>query len=71
MDKLTDIHEALHDAVTETKKKNLVPRTFKVREEIWNAASEICKTNGTTASAYLRKCMDSLVADYSGKSLNE
>lgn len=62
---LTTVHDALAAAVQETKGNvKLITGTFKIAPEVHEAAQKICKSNGTSLSAYLRFCALSLVNDY-------
>lgn len=63
---LTNVHEALQEAVIESKRPPKLDKTFTFRSDAQTTeeAEKICAANGTTLSMYLRKCIDALVKDY-------
>lgn len=63
--KLTNVHEALADAVQEDQGgQPMVHKTFRIQESIYDEAAEICQRHGTTMSSFLRHCCIGLVRDY-------
>lgn len=67
--RLTNIHECLADAASEPHVKSLEEKplkafSFRIREESFAAASEICDRHGTTISEFLRQCCEAIVRDY-------
>lgn len=61
-----NIHQALNEASLEARQKaEAVPYSLRLHPELLSRAKAICKTHGTDLSAYLRKCAEALVADYS------
>ncbi len=63
---LTSVHEALAKAASENIKETqrMVVLSTKVSPDVEAVVQDICRNHGTTISAYLRKCCESLVADY-------
>ncbi len=66
--KVTDIHEAMTHAVDATFKpenqEKLVQGSYRVSPIVKEKAEQICASNGTTLSAYVRACTEALVRDY-------
>lgn len=62
--KLTNVHEAMMDAVHESKTPTLVSYTFKSNPEHNQMAEQICARNGTNLPTFLRKCVEGLIKDY-------
>ena len=63
---LTSVHIALSEATQASKAEMaaMVPVTVKMHENVKDIASDICKTNGTNLSEFLRKCCEGLIRDY-------
>lgn len=66
---MINVHEALQRATLKDEPKVLVTRSIKANAVTWQCASDICKSNGTDISKWLRECINGLIEDYSGKSL--
>jgi hypothetical protein len=67
--KLTDIHEVLTEAKTEKfQDGKMETYTYKAMAQTKQDAESICKTNGTTLSAFVRGCLKALVKDYNPSS---
>ncbi len=62
----TNLHEALQDAVMETREATQPTKNFSVRLSEGSAAQAqaICQAHGTTLSGYLRHCVLGLIQDY-------
>ena len=62
----TTLHEALQDAVVETRETTQPTKNFSVRlsEQAAAQAQAICTAHGTTLSGYLRHCVLGLIRDY-------
>lgn len=66
---IANIHDALTDAITgkarykRDPKENITVRLDPAKKE---KAKEICEVSGTTASDFLRACVDRLLLDYMG-----
>ncbi len=64
---ITDIHQALQRAaLSEGDRVPLENANFKCNPVKKEIAIQICEKNGTTFSAYMRECVNALVADYMG-----
>lgn len=63
---LTSVHQALQAAAQEDRKNQapLVPVSLKAHSDTKEVCEKICKSNGTTLSSFLRKCMEGLAQDY-------
>lgn len=66
MTRLTNVHEALANAATESElaSEKMEKKTFYARASSFEACAVICERHGTTVSEFLRSCMDGLVHDY-------
>lgn len=65
--RLTTLHECIHDV--NLKGDHPLPTqtqsvTFRIHGDVKDIADEICRTNGVSLSAYLRKCCENLIRDY-------
>lgn len=64
--KLLNVHEVLQDAFieSEAERTEWVTQSFRIPLPLKKMCEEICKSNGTDASKFLRKCCETLVRDY-------
>jgi hypothetical protein len=72
MIELRSVHDALQAAVIATSSQPSKPdpkvnMTVRLDADRKRLLKEICETNGTTASDFLRACADALISDYLGK----
>ncbi len=69
-EKFRSVHELLHDAaigIDEARPIHPKPRTiqsFQVALDDKQKLDEICRSNSSTASAFLRACVSELIKDY-------
>jgi hypothetical protein len=67
-EKLQTVHECLdeaaQDGATAESDNSMVQGSYRAPANIKALAEDICKTNGTSASAFIRKCLERLVKDY-------
>lgn len=69
---LTNVHEAMQNAVTKDRDKViLINANFKVHPIKKEIAEQICEKHGTSLSAFLRECVEGLVKDYTGQDEEE
>jgi hypothetical protein len=63
---LTTVHSALAEAASEPRQEEAAmgTYTFRVHKDRREKAEMLCKQHGTTLSAYLRKCIETLPRDY-------
>lgn len=67
---LTDVHIAMC-AATQSSSESKAPPTS-VRLGNWGKlAAEICSTNGTSLSMFLRKCCEGLCRDYGAEDVKD
>lgn len=69
LDQTTDVHMALQEAVLEGQLIQDDSISIKINSQVKSKLQEVCKANGTTASAYLRKCGEALVRDLLPKTI--
>lgn len=64
--KLTDVHQALSTAATESlaESQPLYPFSFRISKETAEKVQELCARHGTTLSEFVRQCCEGLVKDY-------
>lgn len=68
MNKTTDVHQALSNAVLREKSKVAsVNANFKINPIHKEMAEQICGQHGTTLSSFLRECVSGLIKDYVGE----
>lgn len=64
-DRLHNVHDSLNQAAAdETSEEGMTQGSYRVYPTTKKLAEDICKANGTTLSAFLRKCCEGLVRDY-------
>lgn len=66
---LKNVHELLHEAAldgrpSKEEAEGWEPTSFREHPEWRTEADAICRQNGTTLSAFIRKCCRQLVKDY-------
>ena len=62
---LLSVHDALNNAVMASKPLPGKPTSFRLEDDVKNAAMAICDRHGTNLSEYLRQCCIALISDYS------
>lgn len=64
-EKLHSVHDSLREASQEDKDEgDSTVASFRIGRQVKEAADVICKSNATTLSGFLRKCVEGLVRDY-------
>jgi hypothetical protein len=70
-DTLSTVHDAIRESSLEVRKPEevLAVASYKIDKKTQEAAAQICETNGTSLSSFLRWCCKLLVNDYKGGDL--